>query len=453
MEQIKTQDQEVKLTGNLGIVSLILIGIAAMSPNVIYLYCGIIPEITNGMYALTITITAVVMFFSALSYARMSKVYQKSGSVYVFTSESIGPKVGFVAGWSIIADYLLLPMVCYLSFGLYLNAFIPSVPVWVWVVIGVAICAILSILGMQIAGSINSFFTIVGIGFLLFSFSFVVIYIAQGGGAGTFFDPTAYLNPEVFVLDNVLTAAGIFCCGFVGFDVISTMSEETKNPEKTIPRAIILCCVICAVVFIIMAYILQLAWPTGYLEMENPDTGILEIFVHVNAGWLVPIFSVLKAFTSLMCCLAGTNAVARVLYNMGKTNFLPKKVFGYLHPKYKTPVYGIIIAAIVGLLAIVFANNLAAAASLISFGALTGFTFTNLSCFAHYYVKKPENRTAAGFVKYAILPWLGVIFCIYLIFSLAMQAKIVGVCWLVVGIVYLAIKTKGFKENPQALEL
>ncbi len=453
MEQVKKTEQEVKLTGNMGLFSLILMGIAAMSPNVVYLYAGILPVLTKGMYALTITITAVVMFFSALSYARMSKVYQRSGSVYVFTSESIGPKVGFMAGWAIIADYLLLPMVCYLSFGLYLNAFIPAVPVWGWILIGVASCAVLSIMGMQIAGSVNSFFTVVGIGFLLFSFAFVVIYVARGGGAGTFFDPTAYLNPEVFVLDNILTASGIFCCGFVGFDVISTMSEETKDPEKTIPKAIILCCVICAIAFIIMAYILQLAWPTGYLEMKDPDTGILEMFAHVNAGWLVPIFSVLKAFTSLMCCLAGTNAVARVFYNMGKSNFLPKKTFGYLHPKFKTPVFGIVIATAVGLLSIAFANNLQAAASLISFGALTGFTFTNLSCFAHYYVRTPANRTVAGFVKYAVLPWLGVIFCIYLIFSLALSAQLVGIGWLAFGFVYLLIKTKGLRENPQAMEL
>lgn len=453
MDQIKTNEQDVKLKGNMGMFSLILIGIAAMSPNVIYLYAGIIPEITQGMYALTITVTAIVMFFSALSYARMSKIYQKSGSVYVFTSRSIGPKIGFIAGWAIIADYLLLPMVCYLSFGLYLHAFIPGIPVWAWILMGMVICAVLSVRGVQVVKSVNSFVTTIAILFLIFSFAIIVAYIAQGGGAGTFFDPTAYLNPDLFVLDNILMASGIFCCGFVGFDVISTMSEETKDPEKTIPRAIILCCVISAIVFIIMAYVLQLAWPAGYQEMENPDTGILEMFAHVKAAWLIPIFSILKALTALMCCLAGTNAVSRVLYNMGKENFIPKRVFGYLHPKYRTPVHNILIATAIGFLSIVFSDNLSAAASLVSFGALVGFTFTNASCFAHYYVRSKVNRTASGFIRYGILPLFGVLCCIYLVFSLALEAKVVGLCWLAIGILYLAIKTKGFKENPQSLEL
>lgn len=453
MTTIETQQNEVKLTGKLGVFSLILMGIAAMSPNVIYLYAGIMPQMTGGMYSLTILVTAVVMFFSALSYARMSKIYQKSGSVYVFAARSIGPKVGFVAGWAIIADYLLLPMVCYLSFGLYLNAFIPAIPVWVWVIIGVAICAALSILGVQIMSSVNTFFTVIGIGFLLFTFAFIVAYVAKGGGAGTFFDLTAFYNPKTFVADNILMAAGIFACGFVGFDVISTMSEETKNPEKTVPKAIILCCVISAVVFVIMAYVLQLAWPTGYKEMVDPNTGILEIFEHVGIGWVVPIFSILKAFTSLMCCLAGTNAVSRVLYNMGKEDFLPKKVFGYLNPKFKTPVWNIIIASLVGLLSIIFSDNLATAASLISFGALTGFAFTNFSCFMHYFVKSPEAKTGGRFLRYGVLPLFGVVCCIYLIFSLATAAKVVGIVWIAIGIIYLGFKTKGFRENPKDLEL
>lgn len=452
-EKNTLQNGDVKLSGNMGMAALILFGIAAMSPNVIYLYAGIMPQMTGGHYALTILITGTVMFFSALSYSRMTRIYQKSGSVYAFTSNTMGPKVGFMAGWAIIADYLLLPMTCYLSFGLYLNAFIPGIPVWAWVLMGMAAVVILSIKGVQIVSSVNSFFTAVGIIFLIFSFGFIVAYVIRGGGAGTFFDFEAIYNPQTFVFDGVLTAAGVLCCGFVGFDAISTMSEEAKNAEKNIPRAIILCCVLAAGIFFIMAYIMQLAWPTSYKDIVDPNTGILEMFEHVEAGWLIPIFSVLKAFTSLMCCLAGTNAVGRVLYNMGKDNFLPKKVFGYLHPKFKTPVFNIILATIVGMGSLFFSDNLAGAASLVSFGALTGFSFTNLSTFIQYYIIMKENRGGLGIIRYGLLPLIGLAACIYLIVNLAMQAKIVGICWLGFGLIYLAIKTKGFRENPAELNL
>lgn len=154
-----------------------------------------------------------------------------------------------------------------------------------------------------------------------------------------------------------------------------------------------------------------------------------------------------------MCCLAGTNAVGRVLYNMGRDNFLPKKTFGYLHPNYRTPVFNILIATALGFVSIIFSDNLAAAASLISFGALSGFAFANVSCFAHYYIRTKENRGVIGAIKYGLLPLLGTALCIYLIFSLATQAKVVGICWLAMGIIYLAIKTKGFRENPQELQI
>ncbi len=445
-------EEETKLQGSLGLMSLVLLGVAYMGPMCIYIYYGIMTPMTNGMYSLTILITAIVMTLTALSYAKMSKAIPAAGSVYTYVGKSINPHLGFVAGWAIIADYLLLPMICFLSFGLYINALIPAVPIWVWILLGIIIVTLLNYRGISLVAYVNTVITIIPIIFVIIAFIFIIAYIAGGGGVGTFLDNTAFYNPELFVTSSIVAAAAIMCCGFVGFDAISTMSEEAKHPQRDIPRAIVLTCVVMGAIYVVMAYVMQLAWPTAYLEIKDPNTGILEMFVYIGKPFLSTAFSIINILTSLAACLAGEAAVARIFYGMGRDGFLPKRFFGYLHPKYHTPIWNVLLASVVGLAAIFFSNNLAGAASLISFGALLGFAFVNISVIVHYYVKG-KKRSAGNLIAYLIIPAISAACCIYLLFGLETQAKTLGALWLLVGIIYLAIKTKGFRQYPEELHM
>lgn len=450
-EKLNSQG-EVKLQGNLSLISLVLMGVAYMSPICIYLYYGIMTPMTGGMYAMTILITGVVMSLTALSYGKMAKEIPAAGSVYTYVERTMNPFVGFVAGWGIIADYLMLPMICYLSFGMYCNALIPAIPIWVFILAGIIIVTFFSCRGVTLMAALNTVITGVPIIFVVVAFVFIIAYVGGGGGSGTFIDMTAFYNPETFNLSAIIAASAILCCGFVGFDAISTMSEEAKNPEKNIPRAIVLTCVAITVIFIVMGYVMQLAWPNAYLEIEDSNTGILELFVHIGRPWLSTALSIINVFTALACCLSGQAAVSRILFGMGRDNFLPKKFFGYLHPKWHTPVYNLLLTSVIGLSAIFFADNLSGAASLISFGALVGFTFVNLSVIVYFFFKKKE-RSGGKLFSCLVIPALAMISCLYLLFGLASQAKILGGCWLAFGIIYLAIKTRGFRKYPEGLKM
>ena len=164
------------------------------------------------------------------------------------------------------------------------------------------------------------------------------------------------------------------------------------------------------------------------------------------------IFIIINTLASIGCCIAGQGATARILLGMGRDGFIPSKFFGYVHPKFKTPSRNILLSAVVGLTAIFFQDSLTNAMSLVSFGAIMGFILTNISVIARFWVRDKE-RSGSAVIKYLIIPAIAAAVCIYLWFSLTATAKIVGFSWLALGVIFLAIKTKGFKELPPEMNL
>ena len=138
--------------------------------------------------------------------------------------------------------------------------------------------------------------------------------------------------------------------------------------------------------------------------------------------------------------------------SMGRDGMLPKKIFGYVHPKFRTPVFNIIISAMIGLTAVFYADNLMGAASLISFGALIGFTFVNASVVAEYYLKS-DRKSVLNIVRYLLIPLVAMIISIILWFNLSASAKILGLSWVAIGFIYLAISTKFFRKLPPELKM
>lgn len=454
MEKEKTNNNgEFKKV--LGLGSLVCFGLAYMAPTVVFNYYGSISVESHGMYPMVFVCTVIAIFFTAFSYASMSTVFQKSGSAYVYVQQSMNPHVGFVTGWVMMLDYVLLPMICFLLVGIYMNTYVPAVPVAVWVIIVVLLCFFINVMGVSNTAKVDSI--IVGAQLILMGVFIVagIITIAQGGIDGTsngFIDGSAFYNPEYFELKLVLYPAAMLCVSFLGFDAVSTLSEEAKNPKRDIPRAIILVCLGTGLLFTFIAYIAQVMWPVGWQHMEDPDAGIFELLARITVIPHLDIaFLVVDNIGSLACALSGQAAVIRIMYNMGRDNILPKKVFGKMNKK-GVPVYNLCIVAAIGLTGILFADSLLSAVSLISFGAVTGFILVNLSV-PMYFLRKEGMRGGAAVFKYGVMPVIGVLICLVLWFNIATTAKIVGIVWLIIGIIILAIKTKGFRQLPPEMDI
>lgn len=277
-------------------------------------------------------------------------------------------------------------------------------------------------------------------------------YITGGGGAGTLVDSAAVYNPKTFDFGSIMGVAAILCVSFVGFDAVTTMAEETKNPDQVMGKAIMGVIIGAGILFTITAYVTQLAWPEAYREIQDPNVGIFELFPQIDQAWLGDVFFVIDNCATFVCAMAGIAAVSRILYGMGRDNILPKKFFGKLSPRFQTPVNNILITSIIALTAIFYEENLMGASALVSFGAIIGFIMVNLSVIFHYYVRGKE-RGLKNTWKHLVVPCIGILILIVVFANLEIQAKILGGAWLLVGIIYLAVKTKGFKTLPPEMHL
>ncbi len=277
------EGQEVKLKRVLSLPYLVVFGLAYLAPTVVFNYYGIMTVMTNGMMALAYVITTIVMFFTAYSYARMVEAFPVAGSAYTYVQQSMNPYFGFVTGWLMLLDYLLLPMICYLLLGIYINEFFPQIPIWSIVVFFVVVGGIINIIGVKTAAKVN---TIIITAQMLFTLLFVIVIIKLllgGDGAGTLVSSKATYNPEEFNMGNILAASSILAVSFLGFDAVTTMAEETINPKKTVGRAIMIVCVGAGIVFAIVSYFAQLAWPTAFMEIQNEDAGIFELLPRLGS--------------------------------------------------------------------------------------------------------------------------------------------------------------------------
>lgn len=436
-------ENQYSLKRTLTLFPVVIFGLAYMAPMTVFGTYGVAAQTSHGMLPAAYIFALIAMLFTALSYGPMVRAYPVTGSAYTYTQKSISPHMGFLVGWSILMDYLFLPMLNILINSIYLTATFPSIPMWVWVV-GLAFAVTLvNSLGIKLTTSINALL----VGFQVLAVVLFVIFsikgIAGGMGTGTFFSSLPFYNPEVS-FSFVLAGASILCLSFLGFDSVTMLSEETIDAKKTIPKAVMLIVVIGGLLFIFVSYVGHMVFP-DYNSFVNPDAASVEIAARIGGSLFNAIFLAGLITTGIASGLSSHASVARLLFAMGRDGVLPRKIFGYIHPKLKTPIYNIILIGLFSLTALFL--NLVTAASFINFGALVAFTFVNLSVISHYYIKQ-HRRSAKETIRYLVFPIIGALFNIWLWTSLDKNAMILGIVWAACGFIYLLYLTKIFSKRP-----
>jgi len=428
----------------LGVPSLVLFGLVYMVPLTVFTTYGIVTQLTGGRVALAYVITLVAMAFTARSYARMSIAYPYAGSAYVYTQRTFGGGIGFLVGWALMLDYLFLPMINYLVIGIYLEAAFPGVPAWVFVLASIALVTVLNIIGIVSVARANV--AIIGIQAL-----FIIAFVIFGFSAlsGNTVDPLApFVGDGTVDGTGVLFAgAAVLCLSFLGFDSVSTLSEEAKDPTRTVPRAIIITTLVAGVIFIGLSYLSQIVFPSN--AFTDVDSAALDVMTTAGGQFLAVAFTASYVSGALGSALTSQASVSRILFAMGRDGVLPR-FFGQLSQRYGTPVFAIVVVSVVSLLALVI--DLGLLAGMISFGALIAFSFVNLSALKHFFVDRKE-RSGIQVLNNLVLPLIGVGLTLWLWTSLAPMTFVVGLIWLAAGIVALAIVTKGFRRPTPMLDL
>ena len=420
---------------------LVIYGIAFMTPIApAYIY-GYVAGPTGGMLSLAYLIAMVAMMFSAYSYGRMAAAFPNGGSTYTYTQRAINPQLGFFAGWAMFMDYVLVPLIVFMVGASYANALVPAVPYWVWVLLIAGIITAVNILGIGIAAKTNQLLvTFMGIIVVIFIL-FCIRAIVGGGNETSLFTIAPFFNDESFVLSTIISGAAMACFSFLGFDSITTLSEEAVNPKDDMWKASIISCLVGGLIFISQAYVAQLVWP-DVTSFSSADTALFDIAEKAGGAFLATIYTVAIILSTVTAGLAGQASASRLMFSMGRDEVLPKKFFTHLHPKYKTPVYNILLMGALSVMGAIFLSA-ANVAELMNFGALIGFMFVNLSVIVHYYFRQKEKK----FIKYFLIPALGFMICLFLFINLSSFTLTVGAIWLAIGLVYALIRTKGFTKK------
>jgi len=434
------------LRRTLGLPSAVFFGLAYMVPLTVFTTYGIVTTLTEGHLPSAYIITLTAMLVTALGYANMVKAFPAAGSAYTYTEKAFGPGTGFLAGWALLLDYLFLPMINFMVVGLYINAAVPALPTWLIIVVAIALVTVLNVIGIKIAVGLNgALLAIQGVFIVVFA---VMSFLTISGNA----TPISPLEPFMsadFEFTAVAAGAAILCLSFLGFDAVSTLAEETKNPRRTIPRAIIICTLVAGAMFIFIAWIGHLVFP-DWSAFTDVDTAGMDVAMEAGGNFLVSFFIAAYVAGCLASAIASQVSVSRILYSMGRNRLLPPKIFGVLHPRFQTPYLGAVVVGIVSLLALVVPLDLAS--SVISFGALIAFTVVNLGVLKHYAIDE-GRRHGYDAVKYLVLPILGVILCLWLWTSLSGTTFIVGLSWAALGLLWLVFVTKGFRRRVPTMDM
>lgn len=427
----------------LGIPSLLFFGLAYMVPLTVFSTYGIVTDITQGHLAGAYVLTTLAMLFTALSYASIVRSEPTAGSAYAYSKKAFGPGVGFLTGWSMLIDYAMLPMINYMLLGLYINAQFPQIPAWSVILLAIVVVTGLNLFGISVVKNANSFLVAFQ---LLFVAVFLFLVFGKMDASVGVADPFWSDGTEFGML---AAGASVLALSFLGFDAVSTMAEEAKDPRRTVPVAVVLTVLCGGLLFMVITWASQRAWP-DFSTFTSLDTASLELIGHVGGAALEAFFLVAYLVGAAASALTSQAATARVLFSMGRDGVLPRKVFGVLSPRTQSPRNAILVVAAISLIAL-FAD-LDVIISLISFGALVAFSMVNLAVIKHFLIDKGLRSTQA-YLLYGLLPVIGFGMCVWLWTSLSPLALGIGCGWAVIGLIYLGFISKGFKDVPKTMAM
>jgi len=434
-----------RLQRTLSLGSVVLFGIAYMTPIIVLGTFGILAQSTAGMVPAAYLAALVAMFFTAMSYGRMAQAFPVAGSAYSYVRKAISPKLGFIAGWAVLLDYLFLPMAIWLIGAAYLNSAFPSVPQWVWVLAFIGITSAINIVGLKLANGINALLMLVQF-LVLIAFVALCVHYIGGNPSQPLWTLTPFFNGQM-QMPLIMSGAAIACYSFLGFDAVSTLTEETRDPRRTIPRAIMLITLIGGLIFVAVSYFVQIAHPS--FEFANVDSAAYEIARNIGGDVFVSIFLIGLIVGQFASGLSAQASGSRLLYAMGRDGVLPKSFFGTLHARFGTPVNSILLCAVVALLALKL--DVTTSTSFINFGAFLAFSLVNLSVIFHYWIGA-KARGVRALILFLLFPAIGLVADVWLMVSLDHLAIYLGLVWLAIGVVYLGFLTRGFSQQPPEMD-
>jgi amino acid transporter len=432
---------------------LVFYGIVLVQPIAPVPLYGVAQKLSNGHFVTTIFIALLAMMITAVSYGRMAALYPSAGSAYTYVGRGLNPHLGFLAGWAMILDYLLQPLIntVWIATALH-ERYVPQVPFVVWATLIVGIITALNLAGIRSSARANKvllFFMFIVVGFFLI---FALRYLFGNQGWNGVFSSLPFYNPSTFDGRTVLTATSFAALTYIGFDGVTTLAEDVQNPKRNVLLATVITCAFAGGFSALEAYLAARVWPNWHLFL-NLETAFMDVCRRVGGPFLFHGMAAIIVLAAFGSALTGSLGAARLLFGMGRDSVLPKRVFGHLSAG-NTPTYNLLLISALALVGAVglyhIGNAYEHAAELLNFGAFLAFMGVNFATFWQFTVASKQRRRHP--VRDAVLPLFGFAFCALIWVNLNNVAKTVGGIWFVLGLVYVAIKTRAFRAAPVMID-
>jgi amino acid transporter len=433
----------------LSVWDLIFYGIVIIQPGAPIPLFGLAERLSLGHTATTILIAMVAMMLTAVSYGRMAALYPAAGSAYTYVGRGINFHLGFLAGWAMFLDYLLIPILNTIYLSLTVQRLVPRIPYAGLVSFFALTITLLNLRGIRTTARSNLILLIFMCA-VIGSFIFTAIgYLFQTQGWGGLFSVTPLYNPATFHIGTIATATSLAALTYIGFDSVTTLAEDVENPKRNVLLATVLVCALTGIFSSVQVYLGQRVWP-DWTSFPNAETAFLDVAKRVGGMLLFHGMAAMLIAANFAGALSAQAGAARLLFGMGRDNVLPRRVFAYLDPRRSNPSRNI---GIIGGLVFVGALLLSyqQSAEVLNFGAFLSFMGVNVAAARQFYFLGVGGRRRRLLAD-AILPALGFLFCFGIWLGLQTPAKLMGGAWLLLGVVYAAVRTRGFREKPVMLD-
>ena len=428
-------DAATHLRRSLSLGDLLVYGLVFIVPIAPFVIFGVVFNASKGMVPLTYLIGLVAMVFTALSYREMSASFPVAGSVYAYVGRGLHPAAGFLAGWAILLDYLLIPSLCYVAGAAAMHSVLPQVPQSLWIVAFIAFNTTINLLGIETTARASMIF-LVGELVVLGAFVVLGVIAVSRGVNGAHWSVVPFYNPEVFQPGLIFSALSVAVLSFLGFDAISTLAEETKGGARVVGRATMYALCLAAALFIVQTYIAALLVPgqTAFAGEAATNDAFYNLSGVVGGGTFKLVVALSATLAAAIAnALVAQAATARLLYAMARDGQLPR-FLAHIHPVRRVPERAVLFVSGVSLLlGLFFVGQIGLLSSLVNFGALFSFLMLHVAVVVHFVLR----RRVRTFALHLVSPVIGFVIIAFVLANSDVHAKLGGTAWLAIGVVIL----------------
>ncbi len=435
---------------------LVVYGIVIIQPTAPMGIYGVVSNVAGGHVVSTILIAMVAMLFTAVSYGRMARVYPSAGSAYTYVGRELHPLLGYVVGWSMLMDYILNPIICVIWCSAAARNILPQVPYAAWAISFAVVFTLLNLRGVRSSGRVNGilavFMSLVVAVFLAYAIRYIALVARPVGGAWL----VPFYDPATFSASRLFRGTSVAVLTYIGFDGISTMSEEVENPRRNIMLATVLTCLVIGLLSAVEVYVAQIVWPARTpFPAALVDTAYVQIAQRVGGRFLFHLLNATLLVANLGSGIAAQFGAARLLYGMGQGGSLPRRFFSAIDSGTGVPRNNVLLlgaCALTGAFLLTYESG----AELLNFGAFIAFMGVNAAALVHYGLRSRARREAQKELPQedqekvlfpTLIPLLGLLVSGFIWLNLNHSAQLLGVLWIGVGLALFYLMRRA---NPDA---